>query len=65
MLKRDKIGISNSGGPKPMLLECDFYYLAGDSAALLALAALLENLPTYSAGHAFIRDDSANAMSSG
>ncbi|MBF1994224.1 siderophore-interacting protein [Serratia symbiotica] len=56
----DKIGISNPGGPKPMLPECDFYCLAGDPAALPALAALLENLPTHSAGHAFIRVDSAS-----
>lgn len=26
----DKIGISNPGGPKPMLPQADFYSLAGD-----------------------------------
>lgn len=53
----DKIGISNPGGPKPMLPAADFYYLAGDPSSLPAIAALLENLPAYSAGCAFIRVD--------
>ncbi|MFS7160198.1 siderophore-interacting protein [Serratia proteamaculans] len=55
----DKIGISNPGGPKPMLPEADFYCLAGDPSSLPALAALLETLPARSEGHAFIRVDSA------
>ncbi|WP_431221998.1 siderophore-interacting protein [Serratia sp. L9] len=53
----DKIGISNPGGPKPMLPEADFYCLAGDPSSLPAIAALLENLPARSEGHAFIRVD--------
>jgi len=56
----DKIGISNPSGSKQMLPECDFYFLAGDPAALQSLAALLKKLPTHSAGHAFIRVDSAS-----
>ncbi|VVA46396.1 Vibriobactin utilization protein ViuB [Serratia ficaria] len=55
----DKIGISNPGGPKPMLPEADFYCLAADPSSLPALAALLEALPAHAAGHAFIRVDSA------
>jgi NADPH-dependent ferric siderophore reductase len=54
----DKIGISNPGGPKPMLPAADFYCLAGDPSSLPAIAALLENLPARSEGHAFIRVDS-------
>lgn len=54
----DKIGISNPGGPKPMLPEAEFYCLAGDPSSLPAIAALLENLPAASEGHAFIRVDS-------
>lgn len=53
----DKIGISNPGGPKPMLPAADFYCLAGDPSSLPAIAALLENLPAHSEGHAFIRVD--------
>ena len=59
----DKIGISNPGGPKPMLPDADFYCLAGDPSSLPAIAALLENLPARSEGHAFIRvDSSADAL---
>ncbi|EMP2573499.1 siderophore-interacting protein [Serratia marcescens] len=54
----DKIGISNPGGPKPMLPAADFYCLAGDPSSLPALAALLENLPPHGAGRAFVRVDS-------
>ncbi|MFC0227295.1 siderophore-interacting protein [Serratia aquatilis] len=53
----DKIGISNPGGPKPMLPSADFYCLAGDPSSLPAIAALLENLPPHHKGHAFIRVD--------
>lgn len=55
----DKIGISNPGGPKPMLPPADFYCLAGDPSSLPALAALLEQLPASGEGHAFIRVDTA------
>ncbi|MBJ2063838.1 siderophore-interacting protein [Serratia odorifera] len=55
----DKIGISNPGGPKPMLPEADFYCLAGDPSSLPAIAALLENLAPRAQGHAFIRVDSS------
>lgn len=51
----DKIGISNPGGPKPMLPMADFYCFAGDPSSLPAIAALLESLPTDSQGHVFIR----------
>ncbi|MFI8418292.1 siderophore-interacting protein [Serratia sp. NPDC078593] len=54
----DMIGISNPGGPKPMLPAADFYCLAGDPSSLPAIAALLENLSPHAAGHAFIRVDS-------
>ncbi|WON78536.1 siderophore-interacting protein [Serratia sp. UGAL515B_01] len=53
----DKIGISNPGGPKPMLPEAHFYCMAGDPSSLPAIAALLENLPAHHKGHAFIRVD--------
>ncbi|KFK94299.1 MULTISPECIES: siderophore-interacting protein [unclassified Serratia (in: enterobacteria)] len=53
----DKIGISNPGGPKPMLPAADFYCLAGDPSSLPAIAALLENLPANSTGRVFIRVD--------
>lgn len=55
----DKIGISNPGGPKPMLPEAKFYCLAGDPSSLPAVAALLEGLPANSEGHAFVRVDSS------
>lgn len=53
----DKIGISNPGGPKPMLPAAEFYCLAGDPSSLPAIAALLENLPADSEGQVFIRVD--------
>ncbi len=58
----DKIGISNPGGPKPMLPAADFYCLAGDPSSLPALAALLENLPQHSAGRAVRVDSTADMI---
>lgn len=51
----DWIGLSNPGGPKPMLPPAQRYYLVGDGSALPAIAALLEDMPEHTTGQAFIR----------
>ncbi|WP_233973194.1 siderophore-interacting protein [Pectobacterium versatile] len=54
----DWVGISQPGGPLPMLPPAAAYYLAADPSSFPALMALLENLPDDATGHAVIRVDS-------
>ncbi|MEH2921504.1 siderophore-interacting protein [Samsonia erythrinae] len=54
----DWVGLSQPGGPYPMLPPAATYYLAGDPSSLPAIAALLEHLPAETQGHAVIRVDS-------
>ncbi|MFP9228311.1 siderophore-interacting protein [Pectobacterium cacticida] len=59
----DWVGISQPGGPNPMLPPAAAYYLAADPSSLPALMALLENLPDDAQGHAVIRvDDEADKL---
>lgn len=53
----DGVGITQPGGPHPMLPTSDSYYLAGDPSSLPAIAALLASLPQTAQGHAVIRVD--------
>ncbi|MDN0086722.1 siderophore-interacting protein [Yersinia nurmii] len=57
--KNDWIGISNPGGPQPMLPPAQHYYLVGDPSSLPAIAALLETLPAHAQGQVIVRVDSA------
>lgn len=54
----DSVGITQPGGPHPMLPVAAAYYLAGDPSSLPAIAALLNALPSDATGHAVIRIDS-------
>ncbi len=54
----DSVGITQPGGPHPMLPASSAYYLAGDPSSLPAIAALLGALPPDATGHAVIRIDS-------
>lgn len=53
----DAIGISQPGGPDPMLPVAHHYYLAGDPSSLPAIVALLKSLPDDAQGYAVIRID--------
>ncbi|MCL2894367.1 siderophore-interacting protein [Brenneria tiliae] len=53
----DWIGISNPGGPDPMLPEAKHYFMAGDPTSLPAIAALLEKLAPDAQGKVVIRVD--------
>lgn len=53
----DCVGVSQPGGPHPMLPAAAAYYLAGDPSSLPAIAALLAALPDDAQGHAVIRVD--------
>lgn len=54
----DSVGITQPGGPHPMLPASSAYYLAGDPSSVPAIAALLGALPPDATGHAVIRIDS-------
>lgn len=54
----DCVGITQPGGPHPMLPPSDAYYFAGDPSSLPAIIALLKALPDDAQGHAVIRVDS-------
>ncbi|ARZ01270.1 NADPH-dependent ferric siderophore reductase [Yersinia ruckeri] len=56
--ENDWIGISNPGGPHPMLPAAQHYYLVGDPSSLPAIAALLASLPAQVEGQVIIRIDS-------
>lgn len=56
----DSIGVSYPGGPDPMFPAASRFVLAGDTAALPALASILEHLPPTTAGDVFIRVDQAD-----
>ncbi|KAA9001302.1 siderophore-interacting protein [Affinibrenneria salicis] len=53
----DWIGISNPGGPDPMLPTASYYFMAGDPTSLPAIAALLEKMTPDAQGKAVIRVD--------
>ncbi|MFC3395403.1 siderophore-interacting protein [Brenneria rubrifaciens] len=53
----DWIGISNPGGPDPMLPEAKHYFMAGDPTSLPAIAALLEKMAPDAQGKVIIRVD--------
>lgn len=55
----DYIGITNPGGPDPLLPPAKHYYMAGDLTALPAIAALLEKMPADALGNVVIRIDHA------
>lgn len=46
----DTLGLSQPGGPSPMLQAARHYYLAGDLTALPAIAAMLEEMATDATG---------------
>jgi len=50
----DYIGISNPGGPYPMLPKVQHYVFAGDLTAIPAISALLESLPQNATGDALL-----------
>lgn len=50
----DYIGISNPGGPYPMLPKVEHYVFAGDLTAIPAISALLESLPQDASGDVFL-----------
>ncbi|KOY60835.1 FAD-binding protein [Photorhabdus heterorhabditis] len=55
----DWIGITNPGGPDPLLPTVSHYYMAGDPSALPAIAALLETINNPDAtGQVIIRVES-------
>ena len=51
------IGITNPGGPEPLLPIRQHYFMAGDSSSLPAIAALLEKMPTQAQGKVVLRLD--------
>ncbi|MEC5342587.1 siderophore-interacting protein [Brenneria populi] len=53
----DWVGISNPGGPSPMLPEAAHYFMAGDPTSLPAIAALLEKMSPDARGKVIIRVD--------
>ena len=53
----DYIGITNPGGPDPLLPVAIHYYMAGDLTALPAIAALLEKMPAGAQGNVVVRID--------
>lgn len=58
----DWLGITNPGGPAPMLPAAKYSYLVGDPSSLPAIAALLETMPTDAKGHAIIRVETQQDM---
>lgn len=53
----DYIGITNPGGPDPLLPVAKYYYMAADLTALPAVSALLEKMPAEAQGNVVIRID--------
>ena len=51
------LGISNPGGPDPLLPEASNYFMAGDPSSLPAIAALLEKMQPTAQGKVVIRVD--------
>ncbi|NHB87212.1 siderophore-interacting protein [Photorhabdus tasmaniensis] len=54
----DWIGITNPGGPDPLLPKVSNYYMAGDPSSLPAIAALLGTIKPDAAGQVIIRIES-------
>lgn len=54
----DWIGITNPGGPDPLLPKVSHYYMAGDPSSLPAIAALLETVKPDATGQIIIRIES-------
>ncbi|HEF8774375.1 TPA: siderophore-interacting protein [Providencia stuartii] len=52
------MGITNPGGPDPLLPQTQHYFMAGDSSSLPAIAALLEKMPANATGQVVLRLDS-------
>ncbi|HBO25021.1 MAG TPA: siderophore-interacting protein [Providencia sp.] len=52
------MGISNPGGPDPLLPIKSQYFMAGDSSSLPAIASLLEKMPANAQGKVVLRLDS-------
>lgn len=53
----DYLGITNPGGPDPLLMPAEHYYMAGDLTAIPAIAALLEKMPANAQGKVIVRID--------
>lgn len=51
------MGITNPGGPDPLLPQTQHYFMAGDSSSLPAIAALLEKMPANATGQVVLRLD--------
>lgn len=51
------LGITNPGGPDPLLPIRAHYFMAGDSSSLPAIAALLEKMPDTAMGRVVLRLD--------
>ncbi|MEQ4660510.1 siderophore-interacting protein [Providencia rettgeri] len=49
------MGITNPGGPDPLLPARQHYFMAGDSSSLPAIAALLEKMPANAQGKVVLR----------
>ncbi|EKT57451.1 siderophore-interacting protein [Providencia sneebia] len=52
------MGITNPGGPDPLLPHSQHYFMAGDSSSLPAIAALLEKMHAQATGKVILRLDS-------
>ena len=52
------LGITNPGGPDPLLPIRKHYFMAGDSSSIPAIAALLEKMPSDAHGKVVLRLDS-------
>ncbi|WP_273802796.1 SIP domain-containing protein, partial [Proteus vulgaris] len=51
------MGITNPGGPDPLLPSRKHYFMAGDSSSLPAIGALLEKMPADAQGKVVLRMD--------
>lgn len=49
------LGITNPGGPDPLIPVRSHYFMAGDSSSLPAIAALLEKMPENAQGRVVLR----------
>lgn len=52
------MGITNPGGPDPLLSDTQHYFMAGDSSSLPAITALLEKMTKTATGKVVLRLDS-------
>lgn len=56
------MGITNPGGPDPLLPHSQHYFMAGDSSSLPAIAALLEKMHAKATGKVVLRLDHPDDM---